>query len=312
MNHKIAIQYYDRESSAMTQEQVYAGRFLSWSYNTQLGRLATDLLFCRKFVSRLYGWINNWSCSRWRIKPFVKKMNISMDELTCPLEDFACFNDFFTREVDLARRPICGDPDVCIAPVDGKILAYPVVKPDRTFRIKRSAFNLRSFLQDDSLAHRFAGGSMIVSRLCLADYHRFHFPDSGIPGRAVSIRGKYYAGGPYALGSLVPFYRENHRMLTLLDSDHFGEVAMVEIGAFTVGSIQQQYQPGQHIAKGAQKGFFELGGSTIVLLFQEGAIELDQDLCMNTKSEIETYVRLGDSLGKRPKVCRETLRRSQR
>ena len=299
MNHKIAIRYYHRESAAMMQEQVYAGGFLSWSYNTRLGRLATDLLLCRKFVSRLYGWINDRPSSRRRIKPFVKKMNISTEELTCNLEDFACFNDFFTRKINLAKRPICSDPDVCIAPVDGKVLAYPVVKPDTTFRIKRSSFNLSSFLQDDSIAHRFADGSMIVSRLCLADYHRFHFPDSGIPGRAVSIRGKYYAGGPYALSSLVPFYRENHRMLTLIETDHFGEVAMVEIGAFTVGSIRQLYQPGQHVDKGADKGFFELGGSTVVLLFQKGAIKLDHDLCTNTKSEIETYVRLGDSLGRR-------------
>ena len=310
MNNKITIPYYDRANDALMQEQVYAGGFLFWSYNTKLGRLATDLLFRQRLISRAYGWLSQQRFSRREILPFVKKTNICIDELTYPLKSFDCFNDFFTREIDLTKRSICSEPDVCIAPVDGKILAYPVVRPDSTFRIKRSLFNLQDLLGDWRLGDEFAGGSMIVSRLCLTDYHHFHFPDSGIPNKAASIPGKYYAGGPYALRSFIPFYKENHRMVTLLDSDHFKRMALVEIGAFTVGSIQQRYQPGHHVSKGAHKGFFELGGSTVVLLFQRGTIELDQDLCANTKNEIETHVRLGDSVGRRPKASTGKLRRT--
>ena len=305
MSAPMSITYYDRQREELMTEKVYANGFLSWSYNTQLGRLATDLILRQKFISRLYGWFHRQPWSRCRIKSFVKTMNMSMNEFVCSLEDFATFYDFFTREIDLSKRPICNDPDVCIAPVDGKVLAYPLVEPDTTFRIKRSPFNLRSFLFDGELVGKFAFGSMIVSRLCLADYHHFHFPDSGVPDKPVSIRGKYYAGGPYALDTLIPFYTENHRMLTLFDSDHFGQIAMVEIGAFTVGSIQQLYQPGVHVSKGAKKGFFEFGGSTVVLLFQKGKIELDIDLCTNTQNEIETYVRLGGSIGRRPKLPAE-------
>ena len=279
-------------------EPVYASGFLSWSYNTQLGRLATDLFFRQKFVSQLYGWFNTQPWSKRRVKTFARKMGLNSDESILPLEHFATFNDFFIRQIDPKKRPICSDPGVCIAPVDGKVLAYPIVEPDGTFRIKRSRFNLREFLRDDSLAEKFTGGSMIISRLCLADYHHFHFPDSGIPGNAKSIQGKYYAGGPYALRWLVPFYSENHRMVTLFDSDHFGQMAIVEVGAFTVGSIQQRFQPGLHVAKAAHKGFFELGGSTVILLFQKKTIELDKDLCENTRNEVETYVRLGDSIGR--------------
>ncbi|MDH3216236.1 MAG: phosphatidylserine decarboxylase, partial [Candidatus Krumholzibacteria bacterium] len=138
------------------------------------------------------------------------------------------------------------------------------------------------------------------SRLYLSDYHHFHFADSGIPGEAVSIPGKYYAVSPYARRALVPFYTENHRMVTTFDSDHFGRMILVEIGAFTVGSIQQHYQPGMRVAKGARKGVFELGGSTVVLLFPPGAITFDGDLLAHTKDEIETYVQLGDSIGRTP------------
>ena len=149
---------------------------------------------------------------------------------------------------------------------------------------------------------------MIISRLYLTDYHHFHFPDSGTPGIAVSYPGKYYAVSPYSLRRLVPFYAENHRMLTLFDSDHFGQIAMVEIGAFTVGSIQQRYRPGLHVGKAAHKGYFELGGSTVVLLFQKGAIDLDEDLCDHTRNGIETYVRLGDSIGRASGQLTEPVR----
>jgi phosphatidylserine decarboxylase len=224
-------------------------------------------------------------------------MEISMDEVLRPLEDFSDFNDFFTREIDLSKRPMNKDQRVCVAPSDGKVLAYPSVPRDQTFRIKRGIFTLHEFLQDASLADQYANGSMVVSRLSLRDYHHVHFPDSGIPRKAVAIDGKYYAGGPYSLRTVVPFYTENHRMLTLFDSDHFGRIAIIEVGAFTVGSIEQRYEAGRHVAKGAHKGFFELGGSTDVLLFEKGRIRFDEDLCTKTKAGIETFVRLGDSIG---------------
>jgi phosphatidylserine decarboxylase len=301
MSDKISITYYDRTKGALDTEHVYASNFLYWLYNTTPGWFVMDLILRQKFVSKIYGWFQKQPPSRWEIKSFAKKMNVNLDDLVHHLEDFKSFNDFFTHEIDLSKRPINTDPHVCIAPVDGKILAYSIIEPQTTFRIKQSVFNLSEFLRNDELTEKFAKGSMIISRLCLTDYHHFHFPDSGIPGEAISIRGKCYAGGPYALRRIVPFYTENYRMLTLLDSDHFGQMVLVEIGAFTVGSIQQRYQPGVNVAKGARKGFFELGGSTIVLLFQGGVIELDEDLLTNTTKEIETYVRLGDSIGKAPR-----------
>jgi phosphatidylserine decarboxylase len=294
------IRYLDRKEGLLKIERVFAGRFLHWLYNTRFGRMTVDLIFKHKPVSQLYGWFHKLKLSRRKIKPFVQKMGLNLDELTRPIEDFTSFNDFFTRQIDLSKRPIDQNPLVCIAPVDGKILAYEDVAPDMTFRIKRSTFNLRGFLQDEALVNQFGGGSMIVSRLCLTDYHHFHFPDSGIATEPVPIRGKYYASGPYALKALIPFYTENYRVLTLYDSDHFGQIAMVEIGAFTVGSIQQNYPSGRHLAKGDRKGFFELGGSTIVLLFEKGRIKLDEDLLTNTQNDLETYVLLGDPIGTTP------------
>lgn len=301
MNGKILILYYDRERGAFMTEHVYWSTFLYWLYNTISGRFAAELFFERKCFSQIYGWLHRMGLSRRKNKSFIRKMNVNLEESIRRIENFRSFNDFFTREIDLSKRPINQNPYVCVAPADGKILAYSFLRPDMTFPIKRSWFNLRGFLRDEELTEKFARGSMIISRLCLTDYHHFHFPDSGIPARATPLMGRYHAGGPYGLRRLIPFYSENFRMVTLFESDHFGQIGMVEIGALTVGSIQQRYQPRVHVTKGTQKGFFELGGSTVALLFQRGMIELDEDLLAKTRDEIETYVRLGDSIGRTSK-----------
>lgn len=289
--------YYDRLSGERRTEHVYAERFLFWVYNTWPGRGLSQLLLRKKFVSQLYGWCQGQRWSRRKIRAFVERFDVNVDELVRPIEDFSSFNQFFTREIDLSTRPINPDPHVCVAPTDGRVLTYPGVEIDHTFHIKGASFNLRRFLRDDALAAQYAGGAMVISRLAFSDYHHFHFPDSGVPGHAVPIRGKYDAVGPYARTRPVPFYAENYRVLTLLQSDHFGQIGMIEIGALAVGSVQQRYQPGVHVSKGTRKGFFEIGSSTVVLLFRRGMVNIDKDLRENTEQGIETYLRLGDSIG---------------
>jgi phosphatidylserine decarboxylase len=300
MNRLDGVTYVDRATGNLVKEKIYARGFLDWSYNTRMGQWLTDIVFRQRWVSSLYGWLHRRSWSKRKIRRFVSAMNIDMTESLRTVEQFASFNDFFVREIDTSKRNINNDPSVCVAPTDGKVLAYPEIGAGRSFRIKRSEFNLLELVQRRDVAELFDGGSMIISRLALSDYHHVHFPDSGIPGAAFAIFGKYYAGGPYSMARLVPFYRENYRMFTLFDSEHFGRMGIVEIGAFTVGSIRQTYTPNLHVAKGDRKGFFELGGSTVVLVFQKNAITLDEDLCKNEERGLETYVRFGDSIGRQP------------
>jgi phosphatidylserine decarboxylase len=248
----------------------------------------------------LYGWLHKLPWSRCRIRPFVGRYNIDMTESRRGIEAFASFNDFFVREIDLARRPVNPDPATCVSPIDGRLVAYQKIDAAQEFKVKRSTFDLARLLGDASLAAQYHGGSMVVSRIYLPDYHHVHFPDSGIPGEARPIKGKYWAVSPHSRRWSIPFYSENHRVLTNLDSEHFGPVAIVEIGAFTVGSIQQRYQPDKQVAKGDHKGYFELGGSTVVVLFEKGRIRLAEDLCANTQAGLETFVRMGESIGDVP------------
>jgi phosphatidylserine decarboxylase len=229
-------------------------------------------------------------------------MNVNMRESLKLMDTFNSFNDFFTREIDLSHRPVNQNDEICVAPCDGRVMVYPKISADSEIRIKSSSFKLGSFLQDDNLGQKYSDGSMLISRLYLTDYHHFHFPDSGLPKKSSTMDGKYYATSPYSISSLTPFYTENHRMLTQFKSDNFGEIVISEIGAFTVGSIKQQYEPDALVGKGEHKGFFELGGSTIVLLFEKGSVIFDSDLIRNSKYDLETYVRQGDSIGRSVKI----------
>ncbi len=299
MSPRIVNKYYDRYSRTLQEEHIYASDLLYWMYNNPWGCLATELFIKRRVFSRFYGWLHRLRWSRKKIEPFVRQMGIDPSALPSSPGGYDTFHDFFIREVDLSNRSVIPDPQICICPVDGKVLAYPAITRDAHYRIKRCSFNLAGFLKDEALAEIVSDGSMAVCRLSLGDYHHFHFPDSGRPAEAVPIQGFCHAGGSYSFRNLIPFFTENYRMRTLFESDHFARMLIVEIGALTVGSIIQTFRPGNWSAKGERKGYFDLG-STVVLLFQKGTIEFDADLLSNTDQEIETYVHYGDSLGRVP------------
>lgn len=292
--------YVDRRTGALRSDPIYAAPFLDWCYNTAAGNWLTRGLLSRMLVSRLYGWYCRQPWTRTRIASFARAVRADLSELAQPLGSFGSLAEFMTRRIDLSRRPIDSDPRTCVCPADGRVLAYPALAADTRLRIKAGLFDLKALLRDDSLSRRFVGGACAIVRLYLGDYHHFHFPDSGIPREPRVVAGRYYAVTPYPRRWAVPFYGENHRVVTLLDSDHFGPVAMIEIGAFTIGLVRERFVPERPVAKGDHKGFFEPGGSVVVLLFESGAIRLDEDLCENTRAGLETFVRVGEAIGRQP------------
>jgi phosphatidylserine decarboxylase len=291
--------FLDRQSGQLRADPIYAAGFLEWCYNTRPGMLLTRLLLSRAFVSAAYGWYYRQRWTRRKIVSFAHTMGVDLSEIPDRLESFRSFSEFISRRIDLAKRPIDPDPNRLVSPVDGRLLTYSGLDNSKTFQIKGGLFERERLLANHELAIRYNGGPVVILRLYLADYHHFHFPDSGIPHEPRSFPGRYFAVSPYAREWAVPFYGENHRVVTLFDSDHFGTMAIVEVGAFTVGSVRQRFSPLVSVAKGQHKGFFELGGSVVVLLFEPGAIVLDDDLCRNSYAGFETFVRMGEGIGRR-------------
>jgi phosphatidylserine decarboxylase len=73
--------------------------------------------------------------------------------------------------------------------------------------VKGQKLRLPELLGDDGVARRFAGGSLLISRLCPVDYHRFHFPAAGTPGESRLINGWLYSGQPARAPAQPPLPR---------------------------------------------------------------------------------------------------------
>lgn len=291
------ILYYDRRVGALSREKVFASAFLQWSYNSASGRFLTRLVLSRRCVSSLVGRLCRSKWSRRLIGPFMSIAGVENADLPAEPQAFRSFSEFFVRPMAEGRRPIATGEGLCVAPVDGKVLVFTDLLATEPIRIKRCTFTLDSFLKFTEWSRLYDGGTMLVFRLCLADYHRFHFPVDGTPHSTGALGRRYFAGGQYARRWDVPFFRQNVRAVTTVKSPVFGDVAMVEVGAFTVGSIVQTYLPGRPVSRGDLKGWFAPGGSTVVLLFQRGRIVVNSDLIEQSARDIETRVYCAEEIG---------------
>ncbi len=286
------IRYVDRKTGELKTEKVPAEKWLVWLYNNPVGEVSLATLVKRKFVSSIYGRMMDKPSSVKKIKPFVTEYGIDLS--IAKKQNFSSFNDFFTRELKKSARPVCNDSNVVVSPADGKLVAWANVS-DADFIVKGFRFDVFSFLEDSLLAVRYKNGSLVVVRLAPDDYHRFHFPVSGTVMQQVKVKGDYYSVNPIALRRMAEIFCLNKREYTVISTEKFGEVVMAEVGATMVGSILQTYA-GDTVFKGEEKGYFKFGGSTVVLLFGEGKIQIDDDLLDNTRQGLETYVLTGERI----------------
>lgn len=291
------IRYYDRYQKTVETERVFGEKWLRFAYENPLGRAGVWLLARRRFFSTYYGWKMNKRRSALRVLSFISDYDLNVDEFEKSAFDYRTFNEFFYRSLKPECRPIHADVRTAVLPADGRHLAFPNVDTAEGFYVKGAKFTLAELLGDAALAEKFAGGAMLISRLCPVDYHRFHFPVAGQPGAARLIDGWLYSVSPIALRKNIRYLVENKRMVTLIESAEFGQVAMIEVGATNVGSIRQTYVDDRAVAKGEEKGFFAFGGSCVITLFQRGRIRFADDLVRQSANCIETYARMGDVLG---------------
>jgi phosphatidylserine decarboxylase len=291
------IRFYDRYDQATKTEKVYGERWLRIAYENPLGRLAVWLFIRRRLFSWYYGWRMKRRASNMLIFKFIADYDVDATEFAKSPFDFKTFNEFFHRALKPESRPIAQGNGVAVLPADGRHLAFPDVGRAQGFYVKGSKFTLEDLLGDKKLAARFAGGSMLISRLCPSDYHRFHFPVSGIPSEPRLIKGSLYSVNPIALRRNILYIVRNKRLVTLIEAPEFGTVAMIEVGATNVGSIVETFQSGQAVVKGEEKGLFSFGGSCVITLFTEGRIVFDNDLVSQSAKFQETYARMGDRLG---------------
>ena len=294
------IRYFHRYKQTLETEQIYGERWLRLAYENPVGRGLVWLLARRRLFSVYFGWRMNRAYSAQQVIPFIVQYDLDVDEFAKSAFDFKTFNEFFCRALKREARPITPGDTVAVLPADGRHLVFPDVAAAEGFYVKGAKFTLRELLDDAALAEKYAGGAMVISRLCPVDYHRFHFPVAGVPGEQRLINGWLYSVSPVALRRNLRYLVQNKRVLTPLESPVFGPVMMIEVGATNVGSIKQTQEPDRAVRKGEEKGLFKFGGSCVITLFQRGRIRFDADLVAQSAQCIETYARMGDRLGEAP------------
>ena len=294
------IQYIDRRSGDIKEEKVPGRVFLQWIYGSRLGKLTLWTLIKRKWFSAFYGKVQDLSLSKGKIQEFVTNQGIDMTEAERENpEDYHSFNDFFSRKLKVGARPIASEKEILASPADGKLLAYENIDKEQVVQIKGLNYSLGELIGDKELAEDYQGGSKIIIRLAPADYHRFHFPDSGEVGSIKKIKGSYNSVNPMALETIIRLYVQNKRDITDFMSHNFGEILYVEVGATCVGTIVQSVKEHQRVDKGEEKGYFAFGGSTVILFFKKGKVKIHGDLLENTKKGLETMVYMGEGIGKK-------------
>ena len=266
----------------------YSGA-IKFLYTSLLGRVILKLI-TNRFVSNLVGKYMNSKLSKRRINKTIIDNNIDMR--LYEKKDYTSFNDFFIRkkknlDFDLKNNHF-------VSPCDSKLLVIKLNK-NATFDIKGSIYSLKNIVKED-LTDKYQNGYALIFRLEVTDYHRYHFIDDGTRDEYKFIKGKLNTVQPIAYNRKV--FHTNSREYTTLHTKNFGDVIEVDVGALCVGKITNN-QAIKAFKKGDEKGYFEFGGSTIILFVKDKKVIIDNDILLNSTLGKETIVSCGEKIGVR-------------
>jgi phosphatidylserine decarboxylase len=284
------VTYRDRETGGLLREKVYAAGQLEFLYGHPVGKLLLEAVLVRRTFSRLYGASKRSRRSREQIRQFIETLEVDTTELEKPVDAYKSLDEFFTRNLRPGARPVDRNPDHLLAPCDGRALAWQRLG-GRDLVVKSARVGISELIGEPETARELGDPAVLLVRLAAADYHRCHFPADGTAHPPRAVGRKLHSVHPIALEAGAPSF-VNYRMVTRIDTQAFGPLMIIEIGALTVGSIVQTFaQP--EVRRGEQKSYFRFGGSALVMLAPADRIRFDDDLIRSTTEGIESRVRVG-------------------
>ncbi len=245
-----------------------------------LSRLMGKLTHCRT------PWFKNLL-----IKGFVRLYDINLQEAaSADPNDYACFNDFFTRPLKSEARPIGGGPGTIVSPADGFLSQMGHLTGEWLIQAKGKDFSCPQLLGGDAtLASPFENGAFATIYLSPRDYHRLHMPIAGSLKSMIHIPGRLFSVNQATTAAVDGLFARNERVVCLFDSEA-GPMALVLVGALFVASIETVWHgvvtpprgnevrywhyEGQniHLRRGEEMGRFHMG-STIIVLFGKEAVQ---------------------------------------
>ena len=242
------------------------------------------------------------------IRRFIDTYDVDMSEAARGIDDYASFNDFFTRELKPGARPLADGDTHVLSPADGAVSQIGRIEAGRIFQAKGRAFTATQLLGGDpEIARAFEGGSFATTYLSPKDYHRVHMPAGGSLVGTIYVPGDLFSVNQVTAENVDDLFARNERLACLFDGPR-GTFASVMVGAMIVAGIDtvwggreqaharrvrsRTFADGAHqFDAGDEMGRFFLG-STVVLLFEPGRVEWRDGL------KAGDTLRMGEAIGR--------------
>lgn len=279
---------WHRREQKYIEEQEYQKELLEFLYHTVPGRILLKTIVANPWFSEMNAWYERSPRSIKKITPFIQKYNIDLSE--CTRKSFKSFDDFFTRKRNYDTQ---ANPKDMISIADARLLVRPITK-DLMVRVKNNSYTLQELVGEQFDVSCYEGGTCLIYRLAMEDYHRYVFPDEGHVGKRVNIPGKLHTVRPVSAKSRA--FAANHRICSRLHTKHFGELLQIEVGALLVGRIHNHKV--SRFTRLKEKGYFAHGGSTILLLIEPDRVVIDEDIRSHSMQGTEVLVRIGETIGR--------------
>ena len=289
-----SLMYWDRYEQKIREDQIYADWFIKFCYEHPLGKKLLDYVFAKRKINILYGIYKNSKFSFKQIQKDIYDYDIDMD--LYENGPFKNYSEFFLRKFKQGIRAFDENPRIMGAFAEGRVLGYEQITLKHQYPVKGAYLSADKLLNDKELAQEFIGGPIIIIRLCPIDYHHFHFPDKGKIIKSWKVGGIYHSVNVLALKNKGDIFIDNERQITLMETENFGKLAYIEVGAMCVGKIIQEDPSLTEFDKGQLKGHFEFGASTLILLGQEGKWRPSEDILIHSLENRESYIKLGDEI----------------
>ncbi|MCR5835546.1 MAG: phosphatidylserine decarboxylase [Lachnospiraceae bacterium] len=282
---------YNRKEKSYEEIRQFGQGALAFLYGNAFGRLLLKIAVS-PLVSSIYGWMNQRPKSAKKIPGFISEYNINTKDYED--REYTSFTDFFTRKIKEGARVIDRNAEILISPCDSKLLVYKI-DSDLRVMVKGREYTLDELVAGKTDTDSFKGGWCLVYRLSMDDYHRYCFVDEGKMSDSYKIKGKLHTVS--SLSSAYKIYKENTRVINELETNNFGKIIHIEVGALLVGKIKNRNVIS--FERGEEKGYFEPGGSTIVQFIEANTVSIDEDILEQSAAGIETKVYYGERVGKK-------------
>jgi phosphatidylserine decarboxylase len=278
--------YYDRKTTAMVDEPLYKDGLTNALSGHSVFKKAIRSIGGCALSGRIYNRYMHSKLSYKDIAPIVNEYHIHLYPKS--IQDFDTLHEFLIRN---GNEISCVNNEELIAIANGKLMSARI-DFDLDFSINGNSYSLAQLLGGHKLAQPFKGGLCLVYRLSMSDIQKYCFLDDGKAIYKKSITDDL------VLPKMVPFQNsignKRTRVINIFKTKHFGPVAQIEISTLPTNGIRNEQI--KEFTKGQNKGHFEFGESTIILLLQKGIL-LDADIAMMNKDGYEVQVEKGESIG---------------